>query len=188
MEEAESPDTEVRLNRFIARSGVCSRRKADELIMSGRVEVNGSVVTQLGIKVAPSDDVRVNGTLITPTKHIHVLLNKPRGVITTVRDDRGRKTVLDLIGLENRDNLGLFPVGRLDRDTTGVLLITNDGELGNRLMHPRYEIEKLYTVRTKRSLTARDIERLRDGVDLDGDKVRADHVGFVDRSDVRLIG
>ena len=178
----------IRLNRFIARSGVCSRRKADELIASGRVEVNGQVVTELGTKVTSADQVRVNGTLITPTKHVHILLNKPRGVITTVRDDRGRETVLDLIGVDNKEDLGLFPVGRLDRDTTGVLLLTNDGELGNRLMHPRYEIEKLYVVQTERLLTEEDLQRLRDGVDLDGDRVRADRAAFREPGDTRIIG
>ena len=179
---------EVRLNRYIARSGVCSRRKADELIAAGLVEINGAVVTELGSKVGVGDQVRVNGSLISPTRHVHILLNKPRDTITTTRDDRGRKTVLDLVNIEGKDTLGIFPVGRLDRDTTGVLLLTNDGELANRLMHPRYEIEKLYIATTDRPMTGGELVRLREGVEIDGETVAADYVDYQDVSDHSVVG
>jgi 23S rRNA pseudouridine2605 synthase len=152
------------------------------------VEVNGKAVTELGTRVGPDDEVRVNGSLISPTRHVHVLLNKPRGTITTTRDERGRKTVLDLVNIRDRDDLGIFPVGRLDRDTTGALLLTNDGELANRLMHPRYEVEKLYTVHTNRDLTEAELDQLRTGVELDGGLARADRVGYLDPKDHRVVG
>ncbi len=178
----------VRLNRFLAMSGVCSRRKADELITAGLVRINGDVVTQLGTRVSAGDKVVVNGKLISPTKHTHILLNKPRDTITTTADDRGRATVLDLVTIAGKEDMGLFPVGRLDRNTTGVLLITNDGELANRLMHPRYEIEKLYVLRADRPVEEVDIERLRSGVDLDGELVQADQVTYADPADRAIVG
>ncbi len=187
-DDAEVDIPHVRLNRYIARSGVCSRRRADELILAGQVVVNGKLVVELGTKVSETDEIRVNGVLVSPTKHMHILLNKPRGVITTVRDDRGRQTVLDLVAIPEKENLGIFPVGRLDRDTTGLLLLTNDGELANRLMHPRYEVEKLYVVHVNRPMQQSDLDRLRAGVDLDGETVRVDLAGFRDPSDLSVIG
>lgn len=181
-------DDSIRLNRYIARSGICSRRKADELISAGKVRINGKTVTELGTRVAEGDEVVVNGTTISPTKHVHILLNKPRNTITTTSDERDRKTVLDLVRIPERDQLGLFPVGRLDRDTTGVLVITNDGELANRLMHPRYEIEKIYVLRADRPVSPEDLDRLRNGVELDGETVRADQVAYQDPTDQRVVG
>ena len=172
--------TAVRLNKYIAQAGVCSRRKADELIAGGRVKVDGAVVTELGTKVSEGARVEVNGQTISPQGHHYILLNKPDDTITTTSDERGRGTVMDLLsGLPNKDELGLFPVGRLDRDTVGVLLLTNDGELANRLMHPRYETEKLYVVRTKEAVKPHEIDRLREGIALEDGLAKADRVAYV---------
>ena len=133
----------LRLNRFIAQCGVASRRKADDLISQGLVTVNGSVMDVLGTTVGPGDEVRVNGRLLTPRKLDYILLNKPRNTITTRSDERGRPTVMDLLRDGVKSAEGHFPVGRLDRETTGALLITNDGDLAHRLMHPRYEVAKI---------------------------------------------
>ncbi len=175
---AQAPLTgEVRLNRFIAQAGLCSRRTADEWIAAGRVRVDGEVVTEMGHKVdAGSVRVEVDGKPIRPEALTYVLLNKPKDTITTTDDERGRTTVLDLIDEEARER-GVVPVGRLDRDTTGVLLLTNDGDLTHRLMHPRYEIEKVYVVETDRDVSPEDVRKLVDGVDLDDGPARADQAG-----------
>lgn len=177
-----------RLNRYISRSGVTSRRKADDLISAGRVSVNGSVVKELGTKIKEGDVVKVNGRRISPLGHHYILLNKPYHVVTTTADEKGRKTVLDMIDLpEARDSV-LFPVGRLDRDTVGVLLLTNDGELAHRLMHPSYEIEKLYLVRTVGNVRPHEIDMLRSGVQLDDGPARADYVAYARPPDERQLG
>ncbi len=178
----------IRLNKFIARAGVCSRRKADALIEQGRVIVNGDVVTELGSRVRESDDVRVNGRSISPTRHVYILLNKPRDTITTTDDPRDRDTVMDLIALEDEEKRGLFPVGRLDRETTGVLLVTNDGELAHRLMHPSYEIDKLYRVKTKEPVKPHELDQLRKGVLLEDGEVAVDKAAYVAPPDQRDIG
>lgn len=178
----------MRLNRFIARAGVCSRRKADELIRRGQVRVNGAVADTLGAMVQPGDEVRVGGKLITPRPYVYVLLNKPHDAITTVRDPRGRRTVMDLVELPEGEGEGLFPVGRLDRDTSGVLLLTNDGDLAHRLMHPSYEIEKLYRVETEQPVKPHEIEALRSGVELEDGPAAADEVGFVALPDQTVVG
>lgn len=164
----------IRLNRYLARAGICSsRRKADELIASGQVRVNGQVA-QLGWRVGPNDTVEVNGIRVTPqTTALYFLVNKPNDIITTCEDDRGRRTVLDLINLPAEQKRGLFPVGRLDRNTTGVLLLTNDGELASRLMHPRYRIEKIYVARTARPVKVEEAEQLRRGILLEDGPVQA---------------
>lgn len=179
---------ETRLNRYIAQAGVCSRRKADELIQQGRVRVDGQVVTELGTRVREGQEVEVNGTVISPRRHLYLLLNKPEDVITTTDDERGRETVLDLVRLPDDEKAGLFPVGRLDRDTTGVLLLTNDGELAHRLMHPRYEIDKLYRVRTRRPVKPHELDDLRRGVPLDDGPAKADQVAYLDSADHHEIG
>ena len=166
----------MRLNRFLARSGVGSRREADVVIADGRVRVNGKVTTEMGVRVGPADRVEVDGRPITPTGLAYILLNKPSDTITTVSDDRGRRTVMDLVSIPDRLKSALFPVGRLDRATTGALLLTTDGELAHRLMHPRYEIEKTYLVETDQRLSDDDLRRLTSGVDLDDGPARADHV------------
>lgn len=178
----------MRLNRFIGRSGYCSRRQADDLIAKGLVKVNGEVVTELGTKVHPGDVVEANGQVLTRSSLVYILLNKPADVITTTRDERGRKTVLDLVTLEAGEGEGLFPVGRLDRHTTGVLLLTNDGELANRLMHPRYEMEKLYLVTTKNPVKPHELAQLRDGLELEDGPAHADQVTYAHSEQKTQIG
>ena len=141
----------MRLNRFLARAGMASRRDADVMIEAGRVTVNGEVVTEMGHKVGPGDRVMLDGRSVTPRGPVYILLNKPKDTITTTDDDKGRSTVMALMeGLPREELAGLFPVGRLDRDTTGALLLTNDGDLAHHLMHPRYQVEKLYVARVSR--------------------------------------
>lgn len=175
-------DEAVRLNRYIGQAGVCSRRKADEMIAGGLVRVNGEVVTEMGVRVKASDIVEVNGQRITPTGFVYILLNKPADTITTTDDDRDRKTVLDLIDLPEgtAEDLRLYPVGRLDRHTTGALLLTNDGELAHRLMHPRYTIEKLYLVRTDEPVKPDQLDALAQGVMLEDGIAKADQVTYID--------
>jgi 23S rRNA pseudouridine2605 synthase len=180
------PEGPVRLNKFLARAGVASRREADAVIASGRVRVNGAVVTEMGAKVSPSDRVEVDGRPVTPTDLVYVLLNKPTDAVTTKSDDRGRRTVMDLLSLGEEEAAALFPVGRLDRDTTGALLLTTDGELAHRLMHPRYGAEKLYVVQTDAPLSEADLQTLREGVDLDDGPAAADHAAFVGGNRERL--
>ena len=173
------PDAPVRLNRFLARAGVASRREADGLIAEGRVTVNGAPTTAMGTKVLPTDDVAVDGRLIRPQGPLYILLNKPKNTITTKDDEKDRRTVMDLIDVPDEDKGALFPVGRLDRDTTGVLLLTNDGDLAHRLMHPRYQVEKLYVVTTEASIKPDQIDRLREGVPLEDGLAVADQIGYV---------
>lgn len=181
------PEGPVRLNKFLARAGVAARREADEIIAAGRVRVNGVVTTEMGVKVSPDDRVEVDRQPVQPTDLAYILLNKPTGVLTTVSDDRGRKTVMDLVAIPGRLKSALFPVGRLDLDTTGALLLTTDGELAHRLMHPSHGAVKLYLVTVDRPLAEADLEKLRRGVDLDDGPARADHVAFVG-DDHRTIG
>ena len=166
-------DGPMRLNRFLARSGVASRRGADALIAEGRVAVNGETVTEMGVKVMPSDRVKVDGQPVGLAGLVYVLLNKPTDTITTVSDDRGRQTVLDVVSGVQVE--GLFPVGRLDRDTTGALLLTTDGDLAHRLMHPRYGAVKLYVVTTERPVSSSEVAALRAGVELEDGPAAADH-------------
>ena len=175
---APDPDGPVRLNRYIAQAGITSRRKADDLIAAGKVSVNGAVVTEMGTKVDPSDHVEVEGQVINPEPFDYVLLNKPKDTITTVDDERDRAIVMDLLDDEARQR-GVVPVGRLDRDTTGALLLTNDGDLTHRLMHPSYAVEKLYLVRATTPVKPHDLDRLRTGIDLDDGPASADRADYV---------
>ncbi|MCL4161125.1 UNVERIFIED_CONTAM: hypothetical protein GTU68_007831, partial [Idotea baltica] len=134
--------TGIRLNKYIANSGICSRREADTYIEHGSVQVNGNLVTEMGYKVQPNDVVQFDGTNISPEQKKYVLLNKPKNYITTMDDDRGRKTVMDLVANATKERI--YPVGRLDRNTTGLLLFTNDGELAKKLTHPKHNVRKLY--------------------------------------------
>lgn len=155
----------IRLNRLIAEAGIASRRRADELIKSGVVKVNGKVVTQLGTVVSLEDLVTVNGKPIKLLKRYeYILLNKPKDTICTVKDEKGRKTVVDLVQTKNR----VYPVGRLDRNTTGVLLLTNDGELANRLMHPKYQVLRTYVVGLDKPLKPEHARQIAKGVEIDG--------------------
>ena len=152
-----------RLQKIIANSGVCSRRKAEELITKGRVSVNGIIVDTLGFKASLNDDIRVDGSLINSEEKVVYLLNKPKNVISSASDDRGRVTVVDLIDCKYR----LFPIGRLDYDTTGLILLSNDGELTQMLIHPKYEVEKTYQVTIDGLIKAEEIKRLQAGVKID---------------------
>ena len=154
----------VRLNKFIADSGLCSRRKADELIISGAVKVNSKLITVLATKVGPTDFITVNGDPIKSFKHFtYILLNKPKDTISTTNDERSRKTVLDIVKSTSR----IYPIGRLDRNTTGVLLLTNDGEIANRLTHPRYQIERIYVAGLDKPIHEKDALAISKGVDLE---------------------
>ena len=169
----------MRLNRFMAKAGIASRRESDIIIAKGRVRVNEATVTELGTKVSPDDNVTVDGRPVSPKSPLYILLNKPKDTITTKDDEKGRSTVMDTVTLPEGEKASLFPVGRLDRDTTGILLLTNDGDLAHRLMHPRYEVEKLYHVTTAEPVKPDKIDRLRDGVELDDGLAKADHISYV---------
>ena len=156
-----------RLQKIIANSGYCSRRKAEEYIQNRKVKVNGEVISELGYKASYEDYIEVNGTPINKKEEkVYYLLNKPRGVVTTASDDKGRKTVVDLIKTDKR----IYPVGRLDYDTTGIILLTNDGELTNLLTHPKNEVEKVYVAKIEGLITKEDLKRLCSGVMIDGFK------------------
>ncbi len=170
----------VRLNRFIASTGTCSRREADDLIAQGLVKVNNEVVTQMGVKVGRSDRVEVNGRRVVPVDREYILVNKPKDTITTTSDEKGRRSVMDLLPADEFGALGLFPVGRLDRHTTGALLLTNDGDLAHRLMHPSYGVSKQYLVHTKKPVNEEQLMQLRKGIELEDGLAKADRVSYVD--------
>ena len=156
-----------RVQKVISECGYCSRRKAEKLILEGKVKVNGNVVLELGTKVGHGDSIEVEGIILDNNKNYeYYLLYKPRGVVSTASDDKGRKTVVDLINTNTR----IYPVGRLDYDTTGILLLTNDGNLANKLMKPNSNIDKVYIVKVEGILSGYDIKRLRNGVIIDGKK------------------
>lgn len=161
-----------RLQKVIAEAGITSRRKAEELITAGKVKVNGEVITELGTKVSHKDRVEVNGKPIEKEPQEYYLLNKPRGVVTSTSDEHHRKTVVDLIPTNAR----IYPVGRLDYDTTGVLLLTNDGEFANILMHPSEKVDKVYMAKLNGIIKGEQINKLKDGVEVDGEIVRASRV------------
>lgn len=176
----------VRLNRFIANSGVCSRREADTLIQAGVVTVNGEVVTELGTKVnIHDDDIRFNGERLKGEEKVYLIMNKPKGYVTTASDPHAEKTVIDLLkGCSSR----VYPVGRLDKNTTGVLLLTNDGEIAERLTHPSYDKKKIYQVSLDRELSEEDYHKILEGVTLTDGDIKADELEFIDANDRRKIG
>ena len=177
----------MRLNKYIAHSGICSRREADTLIADGKVKVDGETITELGYKVDPAAKIEVSGFEIEPEPFVYLLLYKPHDTITTTSDEKGRSTVIDLV----EDVMGkrVYPVGRLDRNTTGAILLTNDGELAHRLMHPSYRIGKIYEVQTEQPLTDEDLGKLKAGVQLEDGLARAYSVRRrPDRSDIVQIG
>lgn len=176
----------IRLNKYIANSGICSRREADTYIEHGSVEVNGKLVTEMGYKVQPTDIVRFDGTTISPEQKKYILLNKPKNYITTMDDDRGRKTVMDLVANATKERI--YPVGRLDRNTTGLLLFTNDGELAKKLTHPKHNVRKLYHASLDRKLDLKDLEKLRADVIIEGKKVFIDAVSYIDNEPKTEIG
>jgi 23S rRNA pseudouridine2605 synthase len=180
-------EAQMPLNKYIAHSGFCSRRDAVDLVKSGKVKVNGEVVTEPGFKIAPTDAVIVNGKKAFPVKDlVYILLNKPKDYITTTDDERNRKTVLDLI--KNASKEKVYPVGRLDRNTSGVLLLTNDGELTQKLTHPSNEIKKVYAVTLDRPLTKADFEAIAAGIQLEDGLAEVDAIGYTDTKDKTQIG
>lgn len=191
-DQVNTQDTEdpkgVRLNRYISQAGVCSRRKADELIKEGRVQINGDVIKEFGTRVMKGDVVSVGGRRVTPQTFEYILVNKPAAIITTNNDEKGRKILLDLIDNDKVKQKGLFPVGRLDRNTVGVILVTNDGELAHRLMHPSYEVEKLYKVRTKESVKKHDLDKIMKGIDVEGEVLKADRVEYLKPTKLNELG
>jgi len=177
----------IRLNRYIANSGVCSRRKADELIAAGVVSVNGEAVTELGAKVDPAkDDVKYNGERLKREKMVYVLLNKPKDYITTTEDPQERHTVMELVSKATKERI--YPVGRLDRNTTGLLLMTNDGNLAEKLSHPRNNISKIYNVELNKSLTQGDFNKIVFGLELEDGFVKPDDLSYVTGGSKREVG
>ncbi|WBX73361.1 pseudouridine synthase [Tenacibaculum pacificus] len=179
VEQVSKDDTAgIRLNKYISNSGICSRREADTYIEHGSVFVNGNLMTQMGYKVQPTDEVRFDGTLISIEKKRYILLNKPKNYITTMEDERGRKTVMELV--DNATKERIYPVGRLDRNTTGLLLFTNDGELAKKLTHPKHNVRKLYQASLDKKLSISDLDKLRGDVVIEGKKVFIDAVSYVE--------
>jgi len=175
---ASNPEIDgIRLNKYIANAGICSRREADVFIAAGNATVNGKIVTEMGYKVKLTDEVRFDGSLISPEKKRYVLLNKPKNFITTMEDDRGRKTVMELIGNASKERI--YPVGRLDRNTTGLLLFTNDGELAKKLTHPKHNIQKIYHASLDKKLSNADLNKIAEGFILDERKVIVDEISYI---------
>jgi 23S rRNA pseudouridine2605 synthase len=177
---------EIRLNRYIANAGICSRREADQFIQAGLVSVNGKVVDRLGTKVNPGDKVSFNGKSLRDEKKVYILMNKPKDCVTTVEDPGAKFTVMDILGKKFAERV--YPVGRLDRDTTGVLLLTNDGDLTQRLTHPSYHKKKIYHVFLDKDLTHADLVRISKGVNLDDGFIRPDAVHYADKTDKSQVG
>jgi 23S rRNA pseudouridine2605 synthase len=184
--KAKEQVTLIRLNRFIANSGICSRRDADEHIKNGLISVNGRIVTDMGTKVTYDDEIRFKGKKLSAEKKVYILLNKPKDYVTTVEDPHAEHTVLELIGDKCPERV--YPVGRLDKATTGVLLLTNDGELTGKLTHPKYKRKKIYHVFLDHEVTKNDLFRLTEGIELDGEAVVADAVAYADVDDKSQIG
>ncbi len=170
-------DDSFRLNKYLAHSGVCSRREADTFIAAGLVTVNGETITELGYKVKRTDKVQFEGQTLHPERYQYLLLNKPKGFITTLDDPEGRKTVMDLI--KNAVKERIYPVGRLDKDTTGVLLFTNDGQLAKRLTHPSYNTKKIYHVSLNQKVSEEHIATIRKGIELEDGFIKADDISYV---------
>ncbi|MCE3295701.1 MAG: ribosomal large subunit pseudouridine synthase [Crocinitomicaceae bacterium] len=179
-------ENEIRLNKFLSNAGVASRREADVLIQSGVIAVNDVIVTELGYKIKPGDSVKYDGETINAEKKRYVLLNKPKGFITTMDDPMGRKTVMTLVEKACKERV--YPVGRLDRDTTGLLLFTNDGDLAKKLTHPRYKASKIYHVEADKPVTTEDLLKLKSGIYLDDGKVVCDDAVYVDGGSSREVG
>ena len=180
------PMAEIRLNKFMANAGVCSRREADELITGGKVKVNGEVVTELGTKIKHTDVVEYDEKVVTLENKCYILLNKPKDCVTTSSDPDGRLTVMDIV--KNACKERIYPVGRLDRNTTGVLLLTNDGDLASKLTHPKFVKKKIYHVWTDKDIAEDDMQRLADGVELDDGPIQADEISYVNDHDKNQAG
>lgn len=184
--EVYDPNEPMRLNKFLANAGVCSRRDADKYIEAGVVSVNGTIVTELGSKVMRTDEVKFHDNVVKIEKKVYVLLNKPKGYVTTSDDPQNRKTVMDLVA--NACPERIYPVGRLDRNTTGVLLLTNDGELASKLTHPKFLKKKIYHVTTDQNVSAADIRQIAEGVTLEDGEIKADAVEYASETDKKQVG
>ena len=185
-EENIDPNEPIRLNKYLANAGVCSRREADEYIQAGAVLVNGTVVTELGTKVLRSDEVKFRDQPVTMEKKAYVLLNKPKDYVTTSDDPQQRKTVMDLV--KNACEERIYPVGRLDRNTTGVLLLTNDGDLASKLTHPKFLKKKVYHVYLDKPVTATDLQKIAEGIELEDGEVHADAIEYASPTDEKQVG
>ena len=183
---AESENKGIRLNKYIANAGICSRREADTFIQSGSASVNGKVITELGYRVQPGDEVRFDGVLISPETKRYVLLNKPKNYITTMDDEKDRKTVMELIHKATRERI--YPVGRLDRMTTGLLLFTNDGEMAKKLTHPKHRVRKLYHVTLDKKLSMADLQKISENFVLDGKMVFVDKISYIENKPKDEVG
>ncbi len=181
-----SGSSDVRLNKYIANSGICSRREADEYIKAGLISINGKVVTQLGTKVLPGDVVKYDGNLLKNEKKVYILMNKPRDYITTLEDPNAKKKVIDIIG--NKCPERVYPVGRLDRNTTGVLLLTNDGDLTRKLTHPSFNKKKIYHVFLDKNLARTDMSSISKGIELNDGFIKPDAIEYVSESDRTQVG
>lgn len=177
-EQFVDPNEPIRLNKFLANAGVCSRREADEFITAGVVSVNGAVVTELGTKIKRGDEVKFHDQLVSIERKIYILLNKPKDTVTTSDDPQARRTVMDLV--KGACDERIYPVGRLDRNTTGVLLLTNDGDLASKLTHPKFLKKKIYHVHTDKNVTKADMEQIAAGIQLDDGEIHADAINYTD--------
>lgn len=175
---------EVRLNRFVANSGICSRREADNYITAGLISVNGKIITELGTKVKPGDDVRFNGERLRGEEKVYIVMNKPKDFVTTTSDPHADRTVMDLVS--GRCSGRVYPVGRLDKATTGVLLLTNDGELADKLMHPSFEKKKIYQVTLDKNLKGSDFKQILEGIELEDGFICADDLAYIDGDKTQL--
>ncbi|MGV8915386.1 MAG: pseudouridine synthase [Kaistella sp.] len=182
----EVPKESIRLNKYIANSGICSRREADQLISQGLVQVNGKPVTEMGYQVQKTDRVIFDGQGITPEKPVYVLLNKPKGYISTTKDEKARKTVMDLVA--NASPYRVFPVGRLDRSTTGVILLTNDGHMTKKLTHPSFNMKKIYHVTLDRKLDRADLNAIAEGVRLEEGVAEVDSISYIEGKPKNEVG
>ena len=180
-EEHLDPNEPIRLNKFLANAGVCSRREADDLIQAGVVTVNGEVVTELGTKILRTDHVMMHDQTVTLEKKVYVLLNKPKDYVTTSDDPQQRKTVMELV--KDACTERIYPVGRLDRNTTGVLLLTNDGELASKLTHPKFLKKKVYHVFLDKNVTKHDLDQIAEGITLEDGEIHADAVEYASPTD-----
>ena len=180
------PNEQIRLNKFMANAGICSRREADEFIQQGLVKVNGNVVTELGTKITHSDVVEYDEKVVALERKCYILLNKPKDCVTTSDDPNGRTTVMDIVKGACKERI--YPVGRLDRNTTGVLLLTNDGDLASKLTHPQYVKKKIYHVWTDKDVTEEDMQRIADGIELDDGEIHADAIGYATETDRNQVG
>ncbi len=185
-EQFVDPDEPIRLNKFLANAGVCSRREADEFITAGVVSVNGEVVTELGTKIKRGDEVKFHDQPVSIERKIYILLNKPKDTVTTSDDPQARRTVLDLV--KDACSERIYPVGRLDRNTTGVMLLTNDGDLASKLTHPKYMKKKIYHVHLDKNLTRADMEQIAAGIELEDGEIHADEISYTDENKKNDVG